>query len=484
MSVTPLTHLEQIRAKIEQTMTIHQMLEPGQRVLVAVSGGPDSVVLLHILLEMAPALGLHLAVAHLNHCLRGDRSDADEQFVRRLATGKDLQFYCRKADVGAFKQASGLSLEAAARQVRHTFLEEVAESEGFDKIALGHHADDNAEQLLLHLLRGSGLAGLAGMAPVRGRLIRPLIDLTRSEIMAWARFHRLDFCRDASNADLRFTRNRVRHMLLPLLEKEFNPGIRAVLHRTASLLRQEQQWLAKLDARWARQAVMARSRETVDLQAETLACMPAAQARRVLRYVVGRLLGYLRGFTCAHLEALLALSAPGQDGKQLHLPLGIRARRMGPVLRISLRHDTLAEKETAPWTLEVDPEAKRHQQVRLPAGGLLEIQILTCCHKASWHQAGHDQAYFDMDRLIMPLTVRNFRKGDRIRPFGLKGSQKLKKMFIDRKIPRSQRPKIPLVVSGGQILWVAGVRRSNLAPVTRHTKRILHLCYHKPAACK
>jgi len=479
-----ISHVERIRAKVERTIGADSMLEPGHRVLVAVSAGPDSVVLLHMLLEAAPAMDLELAVAHLNHCLRGSQSDADEDFVRRLAADAGLKFYCRKQNVAGLKKISGLSLEAAGRQARYAFLEEVAEKNGFDRIALGHQADDNAEQLLLHLLRGSGPAGLAGIPPVRGRLIRPLIDLTRSEIMTWAEFHGLEYRRDASNDDLRFTRNRVRHRLLPMLEKEFNPNARAVLHRTARLLRQEQQWLGALDARWAEKVAVARRPGAIDIEAAALNCMPPAQARRVLRHLAGELMGYLRGFTSVHIEALLALCAPDKEGRQLHLPLGIRARRDGPLLRISFRQDEPAKPTAEPWSLAVMPEAGRPLQVDLPGGGRLEIRIMAPGPETFRQVTGHHEACFDMDRLVMPLTVRNFRKGDRIRPFGLDGSQKLKKLFIDRKIPRRQRSGIPLVVSGDRIIWAAGIRRAAHAPVTGNTRRILHLRYREPAACK
>lgn len=460
------------------------MLQPGQKVLVAVSGGPDSVVLLDILHKLARRLDFKLGVAHLNHCLRGSRSDDDEKFVCRLAARAGLKFYCRQADVAALQAKSGLSLEEAGRRARYAFLEKIAASDGFDKIALGHQADDNAEQLLLHLLRGSGPDGLAGIPPVRGRLIRPLMDITRGQILAWAEFYGLEFRIDASNADPRFTRNRIRRRLLPILEKEFNPNIRSVLHRTACLLRQEQQWLRELAAGWAKQVVIARRRGEIDLEAETLASMPKAQGRRVLRYLIGDLLGYLRGFTAVHLDALLELSLPGKDGRELHLPLGTKARRTGPVLQISLRGWSHPDRDEKTWSLEVDPQADSYKKIELPGGGRIELEVLKSGPGNFRPAVGREEAYFDMDKLDMPLTIRNFRKGDRIMPFGLNGSQKLKKLFIDRKIPRRMRSELPLVISGGQIAWVAGIRRANLAPVTRNTSRILHLRYRGPAACK
>ncbi len=475
--------VEQILATVRQTIAEHKMLAPGQRVLAAVSGGPDSVVLLHILLKLAGELDISLAVAHLNHCLRGNRSEKDALFVSRLASELGLHYFYHKTDVEALCKSERIGLEAAARTARYSFLGKVAARNGFDKIAIGHQADDNAEQVLMHLLRGSGPTGLAGIAPVREAIIRPLIRLHRDSILTWAKHHGLTYCQDNTNQDQRFTRNRIRHLLIPILEKKFNPNIKATLNRTAALMRQEQQWLEVLDENLAKTVILTVRTGCLELDAEVLAAMPPAQARRVLRHVLSGMQGVLRSISATHIQDLLQLAGHKKNGRQIHLPKGLRALRRGRVLKIS----TGAQQNTGNqhhWSFTITPGHGLESHLRLPDGGMLRFDPSSSSPHPDWRKAGLYEAYFDMDRLNMPLTVRNFRNGDRIMPFGMGGSQKLKKLFIDRKIPREKRPNVPLVLNQNDILWVAGIRRSSLAPVTKTTRRLLHISYQPPATCK
>ena len=225
---------------VDEALTKFGLIAEGDSVLVGVSGGPDSVALLHLLRDRAPARRLHLGIAHLNHQLR-EGAGRDEEFVRQLAAALGLPFHGHRAEVRAWQVRHRLSLEEAARQVRYAFFEEVCAANGYAKIALGHHADDNAETLLLHLLRGSGRLGLSGIPAIRaGGTIRPLIFATRSDIADYLRTRKIPYVSDPTNTDITFFRNRIRHRLIPDLERDYHLGMRSILSRTALILRAEE----------------------------------------------------------------------------------------------------------------------------------------------------------------------------------------------------------------------------------------------------
>ena len=270
---------------VDEALTKFGLIAEGDSVLVGVSGGPDSVALLHLLLDRAPGLSLHLGVAHLNHQLR-DGADRDEEFVRQLAAALGLPFHGQRADVRAWQARHRLSLEEAARQVRYAFFEEVCAANGYAKIALGHHADDNAETLLLHLLRGSGRLGLSGIPAIRaGVTIRPLIFATRADIADYLRTRKIPYVSDPTNTDAAFLRNRIRHRLIPDLERDYHPGMRAILSRTALILRAEEEWLESLVESMYRSLLTADGEGRVALSAPALGRLPLAAVRRVVAAV-------------------------------------------------------------------------------------------------------------------------------------------------------------------------------------------------------
>ena len=234
----------QLLRAVEQVITAHAMFKPNDKVLVGVSGGPDSVALLHVLLELTPKYDLKLGIAHLNHGLRGQEADADAEFVSSLAQNFDLPCYIKKRNIRQYHSHNKLSPEEAAGQIRYSFYFEVAEKYGFDKIALGHQANDNAEHVLMYLLRGSGPLGLSGIPPIRGgKIVRPMLRLTRSQIENYLAATGLESITDRSNTDLQFTRNRLRYQLLPILISAYNPRLIETLNRLAEIMRTEEQWI-------------------------------------------------------------------------------------------------------------------------------------------------------------------------------------------------------------------------------------------------
>ncbi len=466
--------------QLKRTIEDHKMLTPGDGVLAAVSGGPDSVALLHLLLVLAPDLRFRLGVIHLNHGLRGDDSDADADFVRSLAKNHRLPLFEKKTDVHTFRTANRLSLEEAARQVRYDYFTEIAEANHYTKIALGHHADDTAELVLMNLIRGSGPMGLSGIPPVRGgRFIRPLIGLTRKRIKTYLDDHRIPYVTDASNQHLCHRRNRIRHELIPLLQKAYNPDISGTLSRLAAIMRAENEWTDRLTAAAFQDALIVESEGHLVLAANKLASMDPALSRRTLRIAVSRVKTDLRRIRFSHIDTIFDLTletvGSGPTEKHVHLPDGIRIR-VHPDRLIIQRMTSRVTDSSAPLdghrSSGFDYLVHRPDTIlEIPEiGGRMHFSVQTGESLVS-KPLSRLTAYFDLDLLSFPLLVRSPRPGDRIRPLGLGGSQKVSRFFINRKIPKIERKRCPLLISDDRILWIAGYRTAEFGKITGTTQK-------------
>ena len=466
-------------ATVEQTLATHHMLAPGDRVLVGVSGGPDSMALLHLLSRMAPELKIRLGVAHLNHCLRGASADKDAEVVIQTVAALNHPCHMGRARVLKVKQKLGLSLEAAARRVRYAFFKKTMTDAGYNKLALGHQLDDNAEQMLMALLRGAGPRGLSGIAPVReNRIIRPLINARRSQIEAFVAQEQITCVLDESNDDLRFVRNRIRHHLLPLLASEYNPRIETHLNRLADVMRTEEAWIEGLATAPYEKAVLNHGKDTITLSADTVRRAHPALARRLVRMALQDLTGTLQRITFSHVQTVLRLLMDGCSGKESHLPGGIRARRSGD--RLMLFMATAYRRGAAEATIETQAPVKT--VICSPFPATVEIQAMGIGLRFSpcpphqlprWADVGRNRAFFDMDRLSLPLTVRPAVPGDRFTPLGATGSQKLKKFFIDHRIPRQARAMAPVLTDRQRIIWLVGQRIDDHVKVTAVTSQAL-----------
>lgn len=310
---------------VHDTVQNYAMITPGDSVLVGVSGGPDSVALLTILIALAEKLSITIAVAHLNHCLRGKESDRDEAFVRNLADVHGLPLHVQQTDVATCARENKKSIEEAARDVRYAFYREVSSQYGYKRIALGHNSDDNAEQVLMNLLRGSGPRGLMGIPPIRENwIIRPLIRVYRQEIMAFLAHSRQSFVLDSSNKDTRYLRNRVRHDLLPCLAKEYNPEIKSALNRLSLLLTSEDVWMEGETRAMIADHLERLNSGEVRFSRDLFCTLPQALARRAIRCAIQEVKGDLRRITFGHIDDIMALLAGNTGGKNLDLPQGIR----------------------------------------------------------------------------------------------------------------------------------------------------------------
>jgi len=314
-----------IMARVSDTVQAHGMLLPGDVVLAGVSGGPDSVALLRILKDLSQPLSLKIGVAHLNHCLRGKESDRDEDFVRDLAAFHGLPLHVQQTDVAARARENKKSIEEAARDVRYAFYRDIASQHGYNRVALGHNSDDNAEQVLMNLLRGSGPRGLMGIPPMRENwIIRPLIRVSRQEILAFLAHGSQTFMLDSSNEDTRYLRNRVRHELLPCLAKDYNPEIKSALNRLSLLLTSEEAWMEGETQEMLSHHLERLNNREVRFQRDFFATLPEALGRRAIRGAIEEVKGDLRRITFGHIDDIIGLMAGNTGDKNLDLPQGIR----------------------------------------------------------------------------------------------------------------------------------------------------------------
>ena len=450
---------------VRRAITTYRLIQPGEGVVVAVSGGADSIVLLHCLVRLRAEFSLALHVAHFDHGLR-ETSRQDALFVEELAASWGLS-----VTVGSWagKARRNRSIQAAARGARYRFLEEVASQVGATKIALGHHRDDQAETVLLHLLRGSGLRGLRGMLVLRGgRVIRPLLGVGREDIEVYVKAHQLSFVEDPSNRDLRYLRNRIRWQLLPLLQREYNPSIARTLARMAALVAEDEGYLEE-GAGETFNTLVDFQEGRIRMSLGSLRGLAPAIRRRILERAIGCVApgAYL---TATHVEAVDRLTAPGGPSA-VSVPQGQGAWRSGGYLYLGRRG--------------AEPRSPVLEQLHVPGEVVISewgVRIEATIQSRSGADLpgnGPDRAYIDWKQVVPPMEVRSWRPGDRVRPLGLKGSKKLQDLFVDAKVPREERKKIPIVADQKGIMWVPGFRIDERGRVGGATEKVVVLTIHR-----
>lgn len=453
--------------QVKKTIKEWKMLSGGETVIAAVSGGADSVVMLHVLLELSGELGLKLIVAHMDHGLRGRESTRDHDFVRDLSGRLSLEFVSRRLEKGELKGLKG-SAQEAARLRRYAFLEETAAKHKAKRVALGHTSDDQSETVLMRLMKGASLSGLSGIPPQRGIFIRPLIQSTRSSVEGYARARSLAYVIDSSNLTTKYLRNSVRLELLPYLEKKYNPSIKEALARTSLVLSRDDEFIEGAASRAFSRALVRKKADAVVFDRAKLLRMHRALCSRVfLRAVHG--LGLEADLSSAHVDAFYGILTGASPNASIALPGGVAARREYTMLVVSKAPPQGATGEislTVPGTTVT--------------GGLQAIyaRIIRPPRKFA---TGPEVAWFDYDALVSAggLSARPPRPGDRITPFGMTGTRKLKDIFIDAKVPLAQRKTTPVVTAGSEILWVAGLRQSASFSVSKATRRALRLEFIK-----
>jgi tRNA(Ile)-lysidine synthase len=447
--------VEAVLDTVRATVRRHAMLADGEHVLIAVSGGADSTALLSLLQTLAPDYRLRLSALHVDHRLRPD-SSRDAEHARALGARLGV-----RVDVSTVTVSSHGSPEDAARRARYTALEAHAERIGADRIAVGHTADDQAETVLMRVIEGTGLRGLAGIPPTRGRIIRPLLDVRRQALKAYLGTIALGWIEDPTNRDVRFLRNRIRHDLLPFLATAHAGDLSATLARVAREARQAVDTLERVAAD-ALERLVTTDGEALVLARSAMAVLPPLIAADVLRQAAVRLgcRGPLRAWAHHGLRRMLAVPPPRRPFRLGAVTFEVSGDRV----RIGVRPPG-----------HVEPRVLRVPGVtRLPEIGL-QIEARHVDAAGYVLPRERERVAFDADALAMPLHVRGRRRGDRFRPFPEPGERRLKTFLIDAKVPRWDRDRLPLVQSAREIVWVGGLRRGGEAPVTAATRHIVEL---------
>jgi tRNA(Ile)-lysidine synthase len=464
--------MKSLLSRVRDAIERRSLLRAGERVAVAVSGGADSVALLLLLFDLRKQLGVVLSVAHFNHKLRDKDSDKDEKFVAKLAAKCGLVFHLGQLDVGARAKRDKANLEDTARRARYEFFEGLVGSGHLDKVGVAHTADDQAETVLAHILRGTGLAGLRGIHPEVGHVVRPLLGVRRAELRAYLKSKKQTWREDATNRDTTRMRARIRKKLMPLLEKQFQPAVVQHLATLAELAREDE---AFLDA-WA----SSRLRQHVDLKsgwacisieallecgktkdcstegAESADTRNLGMARRVVRRIVKQVRPRGGQLNAEHVRAILELATRGENGKSLELPGGLRVRREYDALVFGVASSLAELKRRKPLEFErLIMMDGREAAVSTP-----EISCVFRFRVIDWPAKRGDTIetgfVLDCDALQSPLKLRNWRPGDKFRPLGHRSEHKLKRLLSKRRVSRWEREVWPVLTSGGTLVWTRG----------------------------
>jgi tRNA(Ile)-lysidine synthase len=456
--------------RVSGYMSRYRMVERGDKVLAAVSGGPDSIALLHILYLLKDELGITLHIAHLNHMFRGEESEKDAVFVAEAAKHYGLPVTIKSVDVSLYRKQRHLSKQAAAREVRFRFFRETAERVGASKVALAHQGDDQAETILINILRGAGTTGLKGILPVReGFYIRPLLNERRSEIERFCSEMNLAYRQDSSNLKPVYARNRIRLNLIPLLEKNYNPEIVPSLQRLGEICREEDSYLDEMAVKAFQGALLEADTGRILLSLARLKETPLAIRRRLLRRAWREVTGAAVNLDFQHAEEALELINSGTTGSKAAMPGNVAATRTYDALELKVAQ---AKKGLAGYLYPLQVPGVTQIQ---------EISVSVCAEILSWAQDQNPrdlptcEAMLDYEKLPPTLFVRSRRDGDVFHPYGQVSETKLKDFLIKQKIPRAERNRIPLICTPEDIIWVGGIRTGEKWKVSGSTKTVLHL---------
>jgi tRNA(Ile)-lysidine synthase len=468
--------------KVKETIKKYSMLHEEDRVLIGLSGGADSVCLLTVLNQIKEEYKLNLHALYIDHGLRPEETPDEIEFCKNLCENLKVSFITKSIDVTSYVKDAGLNKQEAARELRYKTFEDVALKIGANKIALAHNADDQAETFFMRILRGSGQKGLAGIPPVRrieGRnieLIRPLIEIERDEIEKFLlQNSELPACRqagrtpnselpfmvDSSNIKKDYFRNWLRLSVISEFKRK-NPDLINTIGRVSEIIREEDNYLEMIVTKTLMKLIPKKTDKTIELFLVPLENMDKVILRRVLRRAIDAVKG-LRGISFIHIEDIIELVKKGKSGDRLYLPKGIRVIKGYSTLILTSEMPV----KLSTYTLDVPGEV-----ILKEAGVLIKATILSSQRSAISGQE-KDIVTFDADKIKIPLTVRGRKSGDFFYPSGFGKRKKLQDFFVDEKVPRDERDSIPIVLSGDDIIWIAGYRADERFKVTSETKNVL-----------
>jgi tRNA(Ile)-lysidine synthase len=447
-------------SKVLETIKKYNMLQKGDGVVVGLSGGPDSVCLLHALFSLKEKLDIRLYAVHLNHMIRGEEAARDEEYSKCFAESLGVPFYSERIEIEKYAKENGMSSEEAGRFFRYKLFDEISNEVGGKKIALAHNKNDQAETMIMRFVRGSGISGLGGIKPVRdNKYIRPIISCSREEIENYCEENSLNPVIDSTNKESIYTRNRVRLEFIPYIKEHFNPNIIENLYRNSEIFRDEDDYIYSMA-----ELEYIRIKEKDGINILEFNKLHSAIKKRVLRLMVQDVKGDLNSIEGKHIEECIRLIENAKTGKTIELPDNINCTIEYNIFKV-LRKEELKDYE---YTLMIPGNIYIKQEDIYVCASLLEVGEEKFIDKEF-------AKYWDYGKIRGDVVIRNRRDGDYIFPKGMEGRKKLKDIFIDKKVPRDEREKVPILAIGREALWVVGVRDSRNYKIDRNTRRILEI---------
>lgn len=464
-----------MQEKVFEYIKNNSMIDKGDRVLIALSGGPDSICLLHILNSLKDKLNIKIFAAHVNHCLRADEADRDEEYARKFCEDLGIDFYVKKIDIDRVSRERKISTEMAGREERYRFFDELKASLNIEKIAIAHNANDQAETLIMRIARGTGIDGLVGIRPVRDKIyIRPILSLTRVEIENYCEANKLNPRIDKSNLEEIYSRNKIRLKAIPFIEENFNKDIINALNRLAYSASNDIEFINEVVSEKYYNLVR-EERDFISIEKETF-LEKEAILTRIIRKALVKISGVSNNFEMKHIQDIKELQK-GETGKKINLTnkvIVLNEYGKIKIIKESLKQEAKTFKET-----KFDIEELANEKIKVINNnfGKFTFQLLNNENLSNTKGNSYEK-YFNIDN-IKEISIRNRKDGDTIIPFGMNGKKKLKDILINNKVPKDERDNIPLVIFDENIAWIVGLRNSDLYKIKRSNKKLLKVNYER-----
>lgn len=452
-----------------KTIDKYNIIEKDDNIVLGLSGGPDSMALLYLLIEIRKKIYFNILIAHVNHGVRGDEALRDEMFVKEVANNLNLPFFATRVDMVGIAKKEGITAEEAGRKLRYGFFREIIKAQGSGKIAVAHNKKDQAETLLMRIMRGTGVDGLKGMDFQTGDIIRPLLNIDRCEIEKYIEDRKIPTVLDKTNLESIYTRNKIRIELIPYIEKNFNPNIVDTLYRLSENASLDSGFLEEYSIKKYNSIIKKKDDTCIILNYEGFKMQDKAIKRRIIRKTILDLIDTLQGIEEVHISLVVEVFDREETGKVINLPSGI-------IARVSYK-DLIIEKVKVKSNKE-EPISKVIYDLNIGNNILedygLEIDLEIVERKdIDFKKVSRNIKYFDYTKIVGGIFIRTRDFGDRFNPFGMEGTKKLKDYFIDEKIPRDLREKLPLFIDEENIIWVIGYRTSEKYKISKDTTKVL-----------
>lgn len=460
-----------MKEKVRATIKKYNLIEKEDNIVIGVSGGPDSMALLYILNDIKQEMNFNIYVAHINHGIRKEEADADEEFVKDICSRLAISFYSTKVNMDEYAKKKKLTSEEAGREIRYSFFNKVLNIIGGGKIAVAHNKNDQAETLIMRFFRGTGLEGLRGMEYKNGNIIRPILDIHREEIESYCKKNHIDARIDRTNLEPIYGRNKTRLEVIPYIAKNYNSGIIDTLVRTARLMQMDSEFILEIVDRKYKDITIEEHTNSIVLNIKELNAEHYSIKSRIIRKVIEKINGSLKGIGEKHISDILRLAEENLTGKSINIIKNI-------IVKASYGN-MIIEKENDQRKINFKSTIVTGQDIYIEEINASISSYILPVSKANIKDTNPFKKYFDYDKIKGRLCIRSRREGDRFIPLGMKGSKKLKDFFIDEKVPREERDNIPIVENDGNIIWIVGYRISEEYKVENSTKKVLVLEYKK-----